>query len=307
MEGERTDFAEEREMNPLRHSLCWCALVVAGAAILGVAAVSAEASLIYIVDGHSHFFGFSSRITTFDSETKAEMVLNGSTWSLLTDIAVSPSGNRLYAVGKGLLSANKYLYRYNPTTGAYMAKWDLGTGQFNNALVAESETSLLLMAKDSSGLWRVHLQDDGDYDHTQPLGDAGFYAEGDLAFGLDGTLYAVGQPKDGEGPNSQLYTISLSGGVSWARIGDMGHENFFGLAVDQEGTLYAGRGHPGDGEKIYVVNTLTGETTIPYDASLPEGIYGMASTVPEPVTLGLLLVVGLGVLGRRPTSAGSRQ
>ena len=262
----------------------------------------AGASLIYIVDsGYNRCGPSNAQITTIDSVTGVEQILNPGTGHNLTDIAVAPSGQRLYAIGKNDSSA-KYLYRYDPVTGAELNKWDLGTGKFNNALVAESEGSLLLMAHDSSKLWRVNLDASGDYLSSSLLGTVGFTSDGDLAFGLDGTLYASGNPECRQGPNSQLYVINL-GTVSSSHIGDMGHTNFYGLAIDEQGTLYAGRGESYNGEKIYTVNTSSGATSLVYNTNLPNGIYGMASVgigiVPEPATLLVLIVSGLVAMSSR--------
>jgi len=258
----------------------------------------AGAALVYIVDsGYNQCGPRNAKITTIDSVTGLEQILNPGTGHNLTDIAVAPSGQRLYAVGNNASDA-KYLYRYDPLTGLELNKWNLGTGNFHNALVAESETSLLLMADDSSKIWRVNLDASGDYLSTSLLGYAGFTSDGDLAFGLDGTLYAAGNPECGQGPNSQLYSISLGGGLSSTHIGDMGHKNFYGLAIDEQGILYAGRGEPSDGEKIYTVNTSTGATSLVYNTNLPCGIYGMAS-VPEPATLLVLIISGLVAIGTK--------
>ncbi|NIA06332.1 MAG: hypothetical protein GWP14_01635 [Actinobacteria bacterium] len=272
-------------------------------AILALALLGgpAGAALIYIVDsGQAGCYGSkNAKITTIDSVTGLEQTLNPGTGHNLTDVAVTPSGQRLYAVGKNKSSA-KYLYRYDPITGAELNKWNLGTGKFNNALVGESETSLLLMAGNSSKLWRVNLDAVGDYLSTTLLGNVGFTSEGDLAIGLDGTLYAAANPTCDQGYNSQLYSINLNGGVSSNHIGDMGRTNFYGLAVDEQGVLYAGRGEYYNGDKIYTVNTSTGATSYALNPNLPRGIYGMAS-VPEPATLLVLIISGLVVIGGRIT------
>ena len=192
---------------------------------------SADATLIYIVDsGQSYSYAVccpssNAQITTIDSVSGVEQTLNPNTGHTLTDIAVTPSGQRLYAIGNDDCDA-RYLYRYDPTTGAELNKWDLGTGKYNNALVGESETSLLLMANDSSKIWRVNLDAVGNYLSTTLLGDVGFTTDGDVAIGHNGLLYAAANPKCGQGYNSQLYSVSLAGGLSSTHIGDMGQTHF---------------------------------------------------------------------------------
>ena len=100
---------------------------------LALLTAPAGAALIYIVDaGYNYCGSRDAQITTVDSITGIEQVLNPGTGHNLTDIAVTPSGQRLYAVGYTDSSA-KYLYRYDPTTGAELNKWNLGTGQFHNS------------------------------------------------------------------------------------------------------------------------------------------------------------------------------
>ncbi|MCP4707617.1 MAG: hypothetical protein GY869_03245, partial [Planctomycetes bacterium] len=186
------------------------------------------ASLIYIVDSGCNPCGpISAKITTIDSVTGIEAIINPGTGRYLTDIALSPDSQSLYAIGaRSGRGVNKFLFRYDPMTGAELNKWNLGTGKFNNALVAESDDSLLLMAGNSWKIWRINLDASGDYQSTVELGNAGFGAAGDLAFGLDGTLYAAANPKRNQGPNTQLYSIGLGTGVSSTYIGDMGRRHF---------------------------------------------------------------------------------
>jgi hypothetical protein len=285
--------------------------VVIALTIIGVS-TPAFAIPIYVVDDCRSPWGvYSSKIVVMDSEAPHdEVILNAGTGKRMTDIAITPSGSRLYTItGDGATS----LYRYD-VDGLLLNSWNLGIGGtgFKNALVAETETSLLLMSNDEKNLWRINLDAAGDYMSTNVLGDIGLYSSGDLAISPDGVLYlsSVDQ-KNSLTTKNRLYTIDLSGSLPVAtqigiiQVGPNPLTQIYGLAFNENGVLYGGRGAVGVAEDVYTINLLDASATYAWtmQCELPAGINGFASVVsPEPATIAML---GLGALSllRRKRSA----
>jgi hypothetical protein len=269
--------------------------------VIGVG-TSAFAIPIYVVDDYRSFWGgYSSKIVVMDSKAPHnETILNAGTGKRMTDIAITPSGSRLYTVtGDGYIS----LYRYDVDDGHLLNSWNLGilgTG-FKNALVAESETSLLLMSNDKTNIWRINLNAAGDYVSTDIIGNVGLYASGDLAISPDGVLYlsSVDWPNSSTAKN-RLYKIDLSGSLPVAteigiiQVGSNPLTQIYGLAFDENGVLYGGRGALGVAEDVYTINLLNASATYAWTMQCdpPAGINGFAS-VPELTTIALL---GIGVI-----------
>jgi hypothetical protein len=274
----------------------WLSIVIA-LTIIGVS-TPAFAIPIYVVDDSRSGGGYSSKIVVMDSATHAETTLNFGTGKRMTDIAITPSGSRLYTItGDGSPS----LYRFD-VYGHQLKSWNLGgiggTG-FKNALVAESETSLLFMSNDKTNIWRITLNADGNYASTTNLGSVGLYSSGDLAISPGGVLYlsSVNLPNSPTAIN-KLYRINL-GSLSATLIGTIhegGHNltQIYGLAFDEDGVLYGGRGAWGVAEDVYTINLVNASATYGWTMQCvpPTGINGFAS-VPEPATICLL---GLGAL-----------
>jgi hypothetical protein len=272
---------------------------------------SVSAVPIYVVDDYkSHCGTYSSKIVVMDSEAPHnETILNAGTGRRMTDIAVTPSGSRLYTItGDGYTS----LYRYDVDDGHLLDSWNLGIGGtgFKNALVAESETSLLLMSNDETNIWRINLDAAGNYLSTDVIGDIGLYSSGDMAISPDGILYlsSVDQ-KNSLTAKNRLYRIDFTGSTPVATeigvIHEVGHNpktnwltQIYGLAFDENGVLYGGRGAFGVAEDVYEINLLDAGSTYAWTMQCDSstGINGFASdpsSIPEPVTIALL---GLGVL-----------
>jgi hypothetical protein len=279
--------------------------------ILISAGTSVFAVPIYVVDDYKSRWGvYSSKIVVMDSQAPHdEIILNAGTGKRMTDIAVTPSGSRLYTItGDGCAS----LYRFDIDDGRLLKSWNLriaGTG-FKNALVAESETSLLLMSNDRTSIWRITLDAAGDYVSTDLIGNVGLYSSGDLAISPDGTLYfsAVDRPGSLTAKN-RLYTIDLSADEPLVTEVGIIHKagrnpqtdwltQIYGLAFDENGVLYGGRGAVGVAEDVYMINLLDASATYAWTMQCDPstGINGFASAldftnIPEPATL-LLLTLG---------------
>ena len=273
---------------------------------------SAFAVPIYVVDDYkSHWRVYSSKIVVMDSQAPHnEIILNAGTGKRMTDIAVTPGGSRLYTItGDGYTS----LYRYDVDDGHLLGSWNLeitGVG-FKNALAAESETSLLMMSNDKTNLWRINLDTAGNYVSTSNLGNVGLYSSGDMAISPDGILYlsSVDQANSLTAKN-RLYRIDLTGGNPVATeigiIHKVGHNpqknwltQMYGLAFDENGVLYGGRGAVGVAEDVYTINLLDASATFAWTMQCEPstGINGFASdpgvnNIPEPPTL-FLLTLGI--------------
>jgi hypothetical protein len=271
---------------------------------------------IYVVDDYrSHWGDYSSRIVVMDSEAPHnEIILNASTGKRMTDIAVTPGGSRLYTItGDGCTS----LYRYDVDDGHLLDSWNLGisgTG-FKNALVAETKASLLLMSNDRKTIWRINLDAAGDYVSTEVVGDVGLYSSGDMAISPDGIIYfsAVDRPGSLTAKN-RLYKIDLRGDeplmTEIGVIHEIGHNpltdwltQIYGLAFDEHGVLYGGRGAVGVAEDVYTISLLDASATFAWTmhCNPSTGINGFASapkftSVPEPAIL-LLLPLGIVFIG----------
>ena len=265
---------------------------------------------IYVVDASSWPNGtISSRIIVTDSANpKNETVLNSNTGHELTDIAITPNGNNLYAIGGTKYSADSanYMYRYDPSSGKELDSWNIGADAIHNAIVAESETSLLMMANNSKNLWRIHLDENGNYLRKENLGRLGKYSSGDLAISPDGQIYFASVDKSGSSTaTNRLNIIDLSGkkpaikkiGIITTSSNDSVRERpdeltqIYGLSFDENGVLYAGRGNP-DIQNVYTINLKDASATYAWSMAEANGIFGFAS-VPEPMTI-LLLTLGIG-------------
>jgi len=113
--------------------------------------------------------------------------------------------------------------------------------------------------------------------------------EGGMAFADDSTLYMAGS-------NNKLYTVdTATGQASQVGSGSMGYSGVAAMLFIDD-TLY---GFSNGNRDIISINTSSGAGTwaVDYPANLLGNVTGAA--LPEPATLGLLLLGGLALLQRR--------
>jgi hypothetical protein len=303
---------EEEKMR----SIWFCTIIVL---TLISTSISVFAVPIYMVDDYKSSWGiYSSKIVVMDSDAPHnEIILNAGTGRRMTDIAVMPGGSGLYTItGDGYAS----LYHYDINDGRLLNSWNLGTQGtgFKNALVAESETSMLMMSNDKTNLWRINLDDMGSYVSTSFVANIGKYSSGDLAISPDGVIYfsAVDWPNSLTAKN-RLYTINLSADEPVVTEIGIIHEigrnpqtnwltQIYGLAFDENGILYGGRGAFGAADDVYTINLLNAGAAFAWtvQGSRPAGINGLASApvitnVPEPAAIALLGSGALVLLRKR--------
>jgi len=282
----------------------WFSVVIA-LTIIGVS-TPAFAIPIYVVDDSLSGGGYSSKIVVMESEAPhSEVTLNAGTGRRMTDIAITPSGSRLYTITS---DGSTSLYRFDVSTGLQLNSWNLGIGDtgFKNALVAKDETSLLFMSNTRTHIWQVNLDAAGNFVNTVDLGDLGLYSAGDLAVSpVTGELYLSSVVNSPTAIN-RLYKINF-GSLSTTLIGTI-HEGglnltqIYGLAFDENGILYGGRGAWGVAEDVYTISLLDASATYGWTMQCvpPTGINGFAS-VPEPATIALLGFGTLSLVTRRRT------
>jgi len=197
----------------------------------------------------------------------------------MTDIAFDPSGN-LFGI-----SFSK-LYSINQVSGTPTLIGDLGTSL--NSLVFSS-TGTLYGA--NSGLYSINTLTGS----ASNIGNGGisYSSSGDLAF-VEGNLYLSSTSP----VSDSLIKIDTATGVG-TNIGSMGVRNVFGMATNDNVSLYGV-----SGTNIYTIDTLTGhgDFLINYSGHGLGAANGTAffresiSTVPEPEAY-VMLLAGLGLLG----------
>jgi hypothetical protein len=170
------------------------------------------------------------------------------------------------------------------------------------------------MSNDRKTIWRINLDAAGDYVATDVVGDVGLYSSGDMAISLYGVIYfsAVDRP-DSLTAKNRLYKIDLTEDEPLATEIGVIHEigqnprtdwltQIYGLAFDENGVLYGGRGAVGVAEDVYTISLLDAGATFAWTMQCEPstGINGFASgpeftSIPEPATL-LLLTLGTALI-----------
>ncbi len=160
----------------------------------------------------------SSTLWTVDSTTGAAVEIGSMGPHVISDLAVSPSGD-LYAVGYSTL------WRVDKATGA---KTMIGAHGIAGANALAFNPSGILFLAGGSQLATVDITTGAG----TVIGSTGFNSAGDIAFGLDGELY---QTADGSVGN-QLVILDTTTGAGTA-VGDIGFGNVFGLAAEGSGLV----------------------------------------------------------------------
>jgi pyrrolidone-carboxylate peptidase len=241
--------------------------------------------------GYSEVFQYDTSTTVI---TKLTTTASG--W-LYGDIAITPQGS-VYAVGVADSGTwGRSVIRLDPTTGTVINYWKNVLSSTVNALEAESNSSLLAVASDSTAnLIRISLDGGGNYTSAANLGqiDSTSNSGGDIARTPSGAyiaavasgneIWQVANP-DTPGTATKLCTTNVTG------VGALAFES-------GTNTLYAASWLA---KTIYTLNLATGTLTSapvanPGVLSI-NAIYGFGvQQVPEPDALAILVTAGLGAL-----------
>jgi len=209
------------------------------------------------------------------------------------------------------------LAKLDPTTGTILNHWDIcdayPTYTYSHGMDGSSVKATVNSLRahdgklygiegggvDNAGLVTITLDAAGDFVSRSDSGDAGYMADGDLAIHpTTGTWYGTFWTSTG----STLDTIdpSTGNGTTGPNTGiGSGGGSCAGLAFTSDGTLWAGSWAD---RKLYTIDSLTtGGHTEVYDLGVGDQIGGHITglAVPEPMTLGLLALGGVGALARR--------
>ncbi len=252
---------------------------------VAVSSIQASASTMYIHDS-------SGNLGTVDTDSGSATVI-GNMGAVMTDIAFDPDGN-LFGI------TFNSLYKIDPVTGSssLIGSHGVSTG---NGLVFGSDGTLYASGNTTSNIYTL---DTGTGANTS-LGNSGFTSAGDLAFVGDDLFLSAA--------NGQLVLIDLSDLSNSSAVGSFGVANVFGIATDENASLFAVAG-----TSLYSVDENTGATSggVSFSGQGLGQAFGQAffaesganpdkdpndGAVPLPAGLPLLLsgLVGFGLLSRR--------
>lgn len=258
-----------------------------GAALLAMASCATVASatpLLYIDD-------VNGMLGTVDVATGAVTTI-GSTGTVLTDIAFSPTG-QLYGINED------QLFTIDKSTAALTVVGNLGfTGVHTNSLVFGADGTLYAA---NTALYTLNVTTGaGTRVGTPATRGSAITSSGDLAF-VNGKLYLSSSNSNG---TDSLFTLDPKLGTA-TKVGNLGFSQVFGMASDGSSVLYGV-----SGTQILTINTSTGVGTRLLDYSgkglgIANGTAffaeagaiapgSPAAVVPEPASLALL---GLGAVG----------
>lgn len=268
-------------MSTLRPLAALCALAFA----LGIP-MAADAGTVYVAGGNNEF-------GTLDLTTGAFQQLG---------VLTIPVGDQMFGMGfssNGILygidsggastSFTAHLWRIDPTNAVAT---DLGdTGQFSIGATVYGNTVYALDSSNNAVLYTVNPSNL----NTTVIGTTGFAGDGLIAFDPSGRLFAG----ENSFPGDNLYLVNPTTAAS-TFVGDMNDIMFTGIFVGS--TLYA---FSPDNSTIYTIDTTTGASTPVGTYTLPNGDFifasayfpGPAVATPEPASLTLLLLGGLGLAG----------
>jgi hypothetical protein len=290
-----------------RHLSCF-------AAILSVllSAASASADILYGISGAG---GGSSTLYTIDPNSggvtsTVGTVTVGGTGVMVSSIAFSPIDSKLYGTTNDPISGKAELVTINTGTGAATAVGLLNTVPPNNS------TTALAFATNGTlfGYVKQGSQPESLFTISTSTGAATFVgasgvspSSGDgMAMNSAGTLYFAGK-----GASGTLYTLNPSTGAATAgptlsNAPLTTNGQIKGMVFDGAGTLFAINLQTGTfNANLVTIDPVTGIIT--NIGSTQNGLSGLAdqvAAVPEPSSLALAAVAGLGWFvrkGRRST------
>ncbi len=166
----------------------------------------------------------------------------GNTGVLLSDLAINPKNDAAYAI------SFTNLYSINLSTGKAT---DIGPlyASGMNALAFSRSGTLYAMSTYSSNLYTVNLSTG----QASVLFDTGYIAAGDIAFDSEGALFLT--------TAADLVKVDLPADTATV-VGATGVHHLFGLAIDDDGNLYAGQGsNEGPTAVMYHLDKTTGHAT----------------------------------------------
>ena len=191
-------------------------------------ASNALAATMYVHDS-------SGNLGTVDTDSGAVSLI-GNMGSVMTDIAFDPTGN-LYGV------TFTGLYSIDATSGSSSFIDNHGVSGAN-ALVFGTDGTLYSAGFSTTNLYSLDV---GSAVNTL-LGNMGYSSSGDLSFvGSDFYLSSV---------SGELVNVDLSDPTNSSAVGSFGVANVFGIATDENSSLYAVAG-----TSIYSVDPMTGAAT----------------------------------------------
>lgn len=230
---------------------------------------------------------FGSMLYDVDTQTGAasDPRDTGLQFENLTGIALSPGGV-LYG-----LSDCEWLYTIDPATGAAVRVAGVPLPFGEGDIDFDPTTGTLYGVGFSTGLVTI---DPSTGDATTVGGLQGVGDASAMAFNAAGSLYVLDTGNDGllevdKSDGSILAGVTLSTPLGSAA----------GMDFDPEtGLLYVADGETDSTDTLYTLGISTGTLT-PIGTTLTGGMAGL-EFIPEPTTVSLLAIGGLGLMRRRP-------
>ena len=216
------------------------------------------------------------------------------------DMAAGPDG-QLYSINTGFGTVGAFkLHRIDPVTGT-------GTVVGTTGLISSVEGGLTCSPSGTLyGSYQINGATKSLYTVNRATGQTtilgpttGSDDVSALAFGADGTLYAIDSTVN-DGGVAKLYTLNPSnGGILTTTPLSLDFDGgTLGAAIDPDtGTFYVASGGT---DTLYTLNVATGNLTAVGSLGPLTDVVGLAFvSVPEPGATALLAVGGLGMLRRR--------